>query len=58
MAIWSRSEYTWKVDAERRADGLDDMYWRKTGIRISLWVLICVAVKMELPSTNMIRAVE
>lgn len=58
MAIWSRSEYTWKVDSEERADGLDDMYWRKRGIRISWWILICVAVKMELPSANMIRAVE
>lgn len=54
MAPWSRSEYTWK---EGLADGLDEMYWRKRGVRISLWVLICAAVKMELSSTNMIRAV-
>lgn len=50
-------EYIWKIDSAGFADGLERMCWRKRGIRRPPGILICAAVKMELPSTKMIGVI-
>lgn len=48
-------EYTCKVDSAGLADGLEGMCWRKISIRTPPGILIYAAIKMELPSTRMLK---